>query len=269
MATEAAVLHVTSHSRLSAEDFETASIRSAAPSYVSEAPSYHTLPPPEAVPPYTPRAPNSSTTSAQRPVTTSRQSSSMLPPMIEPRSTFSPGAGLPPLPRRLDMSSAPSLSQFHIAPWSSISNGNPQVRHYQSVANRRVAAASAPPYAARPSSPSSSALEGALRAALGRIHANMNANTSSSALSSEEDDDGRLRPLEDPDLVGEEAAADARRERLARKHGEDVLILEDRRWDFWLEQMRDIDQRERSWNAFRSNLENRSTRRKLTRRFGR
>jgi len=154
--------------------------------------------------------------------------------MIEPRSTFSTGAGLPPIPRRSEVSSAPSLSQFHIPPWSSISSGNPQVRHYQSVANRRVAAASASSYAARPSSSSSSTVEGALRVALGRIQANANANAYSSTSSSEEDDDGRLRPLEDPDLVGEEAAARARRERLARKHGEDVLILEDRRWDFWL-----------------------------------
>ena len=42
------------------------------------------------------------------------------------------------------------------------------------------------------------------------------------------------RPLEDPDLVGEEAAARARSERLANKPVEDVLIREDRRWDHWL-----------------------------------
>ena len=50
------------------------------------------------------------------------------------------------------------------------------------------------------------------------------------------DDEGQteeLRPLEDPYLVGEVAAAKARRERIARETGEDILIQEDRQWD-WL-----------------------------------
>lgn len=41
------------------------------------------------------------------------------------------------------------------------------------------------------------------------------------------------RPLEDPYLVGEQAAAEARRERLSRETGEDLLQREDRQWD-WL-----------------------------------
>ena len=44
----------------------------------------------------------------------------------------------------------------------------------------------------------------------------------------------RLRPLEDPHLVGEEAAARARRARLARENGDEILIREDRRWDWFL-----------------------------------
>lgn len=44
----------------------------------------------------------------------------------------------------------------------------------------------------------------------------------------------RVRPLEDPYLVGEVAAARARRERLARENGDDVLHREDRRWDWFL-----------------------------------
>lgn len=86
------------------------------------------------------------------------------------------------------------------------------------MANRRVAAASA-------SAGPSSAVEGALRAALSRVQA---ANADAS------EEDGRVRHLEDPYLVGEEAAARARNERLARKYEEDILILEDRRWDRWL-----------------------------------
>ncbi|KAH8157520.1 hypothetical protein CIB48_g10735 [Xylaria polymorpha] len=259
MATEALILPGLNPGRLSAEDFETASIRSAAPSYVSEAPSYHTLPPSEAVPAYTPPA-HTSTTTASRASATPRQSSSMLPPTS---SNFAPGAGLPPIPRRSELSSAPSLSQFHIPSWSSIGSGNPQARLYQSVASRRAAAASASSSSVglSSSSSSSSAVEGALRAALGRVNA-------ANAVASEEGEDTRIRPLEDPYLVGEEAAARARNERLARKHGEDVLIREDRRWDWWLAQMRDIEERERGWNAFRANIE-RGNRRGFARRFGR
>jgi hypothetical protein len=40
-----------------------------------------------------------------------------------------------------------------------------------------------------------------------------------------------VRPLEDPYLVGEVAAAQARRERLARESGDDILVREDRQWD--------------------------------------
>ncbi|KAI1178931.1 hypothetical protein F4777DRAFT_593608 [Nemania sp. FL0916] len=253
MSTETLVLPGLNPQRLSAEDFETASIRSAAPSYVSEAPSYHTLPPNEAVPAYTPRVTTSAAAASNR-VAASNQSSSMLPPASEARSSFAPGMGLPPIPRRSEMSSTPSLSQFYISPWSSIGSGNPQARHYQSVANRRVAAASAS------AGPSSSAVEGALRAALNRIHA---ANADAS------EEDGRIRPLEDPYLVGEEAARRARNERLARKDGEDVLILEDRRWDRWLAQMRDVEERGRDWNNFRASVDRgaNNSRRRLTRRF--
>jgi hypothetical protein len=48
----------------------------------------------------------------------------------------------------------------------------------------------------------------------------------------------RVRPLEDPYLVGEEAAARARAERMARESagllGDDILVREDRRWDWFL-----------------------------------
>ena len=45
------------------------------------------------------------------------------------------------------------------------------------------------------------------------------------------------RPLEDPYLVGEAAAAQARRERLARENGDEILIREDQRWDFFLSEL--------------------------------
>ncbi|KAI1434138.1 hypothetical protein GGR50DRAFT_695419 [Xylaria sp. CBS 124048] len=260
MAAEAFVRSGPSIQRLSADDFDTCSIRSAAPSYVSEAPSYHTLPPNEAVPAYTPAATTSTTTSSSRPSTLPRQPASMLPPRPEPRVSFAPGAGLPPIPRRHETSSSTlSLSQFHIPSWSSIGGNNPQARHYQSVANRRVAAASASAGALLSSS--SPFVESALRAAMSRVHA-ADAYTS-------EGGGGRIRPLEDPYLVGEEEAARARTERLASRYEEDILILEDQQWDSWLAQMRDAEERERSWNAFRANLDRENNRRKLTRRFGR
>jgi len=45
-----------------------------------------------------------------------------------------------------------------------------------------------------------------------------------------------FRPQEDPWLVGEEAAERARRERLERERylGEEVLLREDRKWDWFL-----------------------------------
>lgn len=43
-----------------------------------------------------------------------------------------------------------------------------------------------------------------------------------------------MRPLEDPYLVGEDAASKAKQERLARERGDDdVLVREDQHWD-WL-----------------------------------
>ena len=60
-------------------------------------------------------------------------------------------------------------------------------------------------------------------------------------------------PLEDPDLVGAEAAARARAARLyMRRCGdEEALRQEMKSWDFMLGQMGDWRERERSWEQFR------------------
>lgn len=119
--------------------------------------------------------------------------------------------GLPPVPsgpRSSGHDSLPSLGQFRIPSWSSL-NANPNARQYQNVAHRRVAAARS----------NNSAAEGMRRLVLERI---------------EEEERNRFRPLEDPHLVGEAAATRARAERLARENGDDILIREDRRWDFFL-----------------------------------
>lgn len=49
-----------------------------------------------------------------------------------------------------------------------------------------------------------------------------------------EEEASTSRPLEDPYLVGEVAAARARQERLLRESGDDILIREDRQWDWFL-----------------------------------
>ncbi|KXX73526.1 hypothetical protein MMYC01_209409 [Madurella mycetomatis] len=218
---------------LGPEDFETASIRSAAPSYTSDAPSYHsTAPNPDPVPPYSPPARSNPAPSS----TTGRGVSSLLGPDPSPSTNGSAPRryGLPPVPtgplRQPDL----SLSQFRIPSWSSVTS-NPTARQYHNVALRRASAASA--------ASSTASLDGLRRVMLERI---------------EEEERNRVRPLEDPYLVGEEAAARARRERLARESGDDILIREDQRWDWFLAQMKDREERERSWKRFRRDFEKRS-----------
>jgi hypothetical protein len=93
----------------------------------------------------------------------------------------------------------------------------------------------------------------------------------------------RDRPLEDEELVGKEAAEKARQERIG--WGREVLIREDRRWDWLLgeccchliyefvftnarlDQMKDWEEREKSWNKFRVEVEQ-GKRGKLARRLG-
>ncbi|KAI2605223.1 uncharacterized protein GGS25DRAFT_421466 [Hypoxylon fragiforme] len=296
MAAEAAIHNGPSRiERLSPEDFETASVRSAAPSYISDAPSYHsTIPPNESVPAYTPRDQHAPPSSMPPPPRYASSSSySMLNPSapspsptpIPMTSTFAPGAGLPriPSPRRRggggggisssSIAAVPQLNHFSIPSWSSM-NSNPTARLYQRVAHRRVSAAvnggrhshNSSWGSSSSSSSSSGAGSGVATAMIDR----MNAVAAAAAAADDDDADPDMvrRPLEDPYLVGEEAAAKARRERLARqkKPGEDVLYREEQRWDWLLGQMKDWDERDRSWTSFGSPVESRG---RLARRFGR
>ncbi|EON99569.1 hypothetical protein UCRPA7_4869 [Phaeoacremonium minimum UCRPA7] len=223
-----------------AEDFETASIRSAAPSYISEAPSYHSQATTnnEPIPPYSPPAPSSSSSGAAQHTRTSSSAAATL--LLPTSYDFAPSPGLPPIPppapRRPEL---PSLGGFRIPSWSTVTS-NPTARHYHNVASRRVN--------------QTKHLEGIKRMVLERV---------------EEEERNRVRPLEDPYLVGEEAASRARRERLARENGDEILYREDRRWDFFLGQMKDWDERERDrgWKApFRREAET-ATRGRLARRI--
>ncbi|KAH6630357.1 hypothetical protein B0J18DRAFT_98753 [Chaetomium sp. MPI-SDFR-AT-0129] len=305
------------------EDFETASlrsvrsIRSAAPSYTSDAPSYHsTNPHPDPLPAYSPPArststptPGNASSSTSTSTTTQQQQrppaqprngsvSSLLDPFDPP---YEPGTtprryGLPPIPSAppRHQTGLPTVSQFRSPSWSAsatiaagggggssglsgslvgsaVSSGgggsvggggmgaNPTARLYQNVALRRARAASGAaggggyggsPYgggslASSSLSSSTANLDGLMRRVmLERI---------------EEEERNRVRPLEDPYLVGEEAAARARAERIARENrGDEVLIREDRRWDWFLAQTRDREERERSWKRFRRDMDRRS-----------
>ncbi|KAK8102833.1 hypothetical protein PG984_015979 [Apiospora sp. TS-2023a] len=245
--------------RMGADDFETASIRSAAPSYLSDAPSYSTLPPAETVPAYSPRtappysatAPSASTNDRGR----GRDNNSN-----EPRTI-----GLPRVPSPFRRGQDPTLSQYlriGTNPWSSL-HSNPTARHYQAVANRRVASTSTGGSGSGSGSNSNSSSSNAEAVRTVRdTMARMNEEEEQRAAA-------RLRPLEDPHLVGEEAAARARRARLARENGDEILIREDRRWDWFLASLSDMEQRSEQRSSGWKDFENRQRRRATGgRRFG-
>ncbi|KAL2149822.1 hypothetical protein VTH82DRAFT_7498 [Thermothelomyces myriococcoides] len=249
------------------EDLETASvrsIRSAAPSYTSDAPSYHTVNPhPEPLPPYSPPANSNQTPGLPRsgsslldlgpfqPSTTSSSDSSST-------SQSTRRYGLPPVPPgppHPPPTELPSLAHFRAPTWSPASGGssNPTARIYHNVALRRASAASN-----NNNSGSSSRY--------GRGGSNLDGSMLRRILLERIDEEERnglnhIRPLEDPYLVGEEAASRARAERLERERylGDEVLIREDRRWDWFLAQMRDREERERNWKRFRKDAERRTT----------
>ncbi|KAI3395563.1 hypothetical protein diail_1225 [Diaporthe ilicicola] len=230
------------------EDFETASIRSAAPSYISEVPSYHTtVSTTEPIPPYSPPQSSNNNTNT----TAASRSTSLLPS----HTAHIPSPGLPPIPpARSSSSDLPSLGAFRIPSWSV--STNPM---YQRVATRRAQAAM-------------SSGEGLVRNAarvLERV--NEEGGGSGSVTPGGDGDGGRVRPLEDPYLVGEVAAARARRERLARENVDDVLHREDRSWDWFLGQVNEREERSTSsWRPFRRDTTgmHSGSRVKLARRVG-
>ncbi|EGO53640.1 hypothetical protein NEUTE1DRAFT_93136 [Neurospora tetrasperma FGSC 2508] len=187
--------------------------------------------------------PTTTTNAGSRPVAGTRTRAQTTPDTPS-RSTNSsspppPRVGLPPVPSgppsRTDF---PVLGDFRIPSLSSMSS-NPNLRQYQNVAQRRAAA-----------NASTTNLDG-LRRALDRIEEERNnPNPSNNA--------ARPRPLEDPYLVGEEAAAKARRERLARENG-DILIQENHRWDLFLNLTREQEERQPGWRRFRKNMETRTS----------
>lgn len=204
---------------------------------MSDTPSYHsTLPPSEPPPSYSRPVPPSHVMLASTPAQSRQRnagvgssSTSMLPPAT---SNTLRGPGLPPIPDTPTFSQMPQLSQFRIPSWSSLSS-NPQARHYQAVANRRVS---------RDTGRGGSSGGGGDRPAPYNTHHHLphhhhhHQQVLRTTLErvAEDHERERVRPLEDPYLVGEEAAARARRERLARENADEILIQENRRWDLFL-----------------------------------
>ncbi|CAI6093945.1 hypothetical protein V2G26_016891 [Clonostachys chloroleuca] len=215
--------------RYSAEDFETRSIVSAAPSYRSDAPSYHSADlHPDVLPAYTPPANRNEANNSAR-----RRRTAEHPPASQQQTI-----GLPPIPP-LPRAGAPNIHSFRIPTWST--QNAPAARQLHSVVERRLNAALAE--RSNRSTP--------------RYHTLLADAPSSS----------QSRPLEDPYLVGEQAAAQARRDRMNRETGDDILIKEDQHWDCFLAQMREWDAREKNWAKFRRDVDT-GRRRRILRRIG-
>jgi hypothetical protein len=168
---------------------------------VSEAPSYHsTAPSQDVAPTYTATVPTANP-AAETP--SRRVESHMANTTPEP-------LGLPPIPA-LPRSNNSLLQNYRLPTWPTANA--PAAMHYRKVAERRV-------------------VDGRYQNPLQTRHQSQGTHVRQP----EEADNGglaMLRPLEDPYLVGEEAAAQARRERIGRETSSDVLQREDRHWD-WL-----------------------------------
>ncbi|MCJ1238659.1 hypothetical protein MMC14_006650 [Varicellaria rhodocarpa] len=211
----------------SRRDPEAISIRSSAPSYVSEAPTYIST-----VPPSPPPLERTQTASIPTP-------------------TFAPGF------RPIFPSSVSDISnhRFNINEWSSVRSGH-QSRHYQKVADRRATQATMEDHARVQS----------LARGLSTPTAPITGKTDSyfpmtTSFSAEAEIHSATRfPLEDPDLVGPLAAKQARDRRLyLEKHANEQAAMnqESKTWDFMLSQMADWGERERSWEGFRRDVERR------------
>ncbi|KAI9839387.1 MAG: hypothetical protein M1837_002111 [Sclerophora amabilis] len=208
-------------------DPDSTSIRSAAPSYISAAPSYHSAAP--AQPTTTTTA--TTTTLASPPTSTTAITATATSPTRLPNPTYAPGFAPAHLRRGSTNLGELSAHSYSIPSWSSVGSSH-QSRHYHRVANRRATLASAETERA------------ALAAAITTPRAQPPPNSSEDILE------------EDPYLVGSEAAARAKRERLqGMRRGEEALRQEDKAWDFMLKQMADWEERERSWKKFRRELE--------------
>jgi hypothetical protein len=225
------------------DDPDRASIHSACPSYVSDTPTY----------------------------TSHRAPTSLLPP-LSPTSTAQQSRGLPAVRYAPGFTSRdPSANALSIYAngWSSTRTSN-NSRQYNAVARRRANVARADTQAllnslsaVPPSMASSSSTATATQSSTSLSLPSSSAPTptaSSTHLTTYPVTVGSssdpVHPLEDPYLVGEEAADRARASRVYREmclRGDETARYESRSWDFMFGQMADWEERQRSWNVFRKN----------------
>ncbi|KAJ9635926.1 hypothetical protein H2199_008280 [Coniosporium tulheliwenetii] len=205
-------------------DPDSISIRSSAPSYVSEAPTY-----------------------------TSRRTSIPLVPsatygassLVECSSITERGPGLPPMK---DIEN----HNYNISHWSSIHTSQ-QHRQYQNVARRRASKADANSILL--SMTSSGVLAGPSQASSSSTTAPPREGSpprEQAEIQAVEIDITPVSPMEDPYLVGENAARKARASRIYREmclKGDMAIRHEGKTWDFMLAQMADWEERERSWGS--------------------
>ncbi|KAI9678250.1 MAG: hypothetical protein M1817_006195 [Caeruleum heppii] len=199
-----------------AQNTDTSSIHSDAPSYTSATPSYHSSAPRHEPPRIRHR------------------------PLVPPASShphrpspyYAPGFGDRGL--RAIPTSSFDVNKFNVSSWSSMGSSQ-QPRLYQSVAHRRANVASA-------ATERQSMFEAAAQVGRGPSQLPITC--------------AEHRVLEDPHLVGTEAAEQTRRERLLRRRrGDEVLRQEDKAWDFLVRQMAEWEERDKSWARFRKEIE--------------
>lgn len=247
-------------------DPDSISIRSSAPSYVSEAPTY-----------------------------TSRRTSIPLVPsvtygassLVECSSITERGPGLPPVRYAPGFQSRAHGSMkdienhnYNISHWSSIHTSQ-QHRQYQNVARRRASKADANSIllsmtssggsGSGPSAPTAGPSQAFSSSATTPPREGTPPREKSNDIQAVEIDITPVSPMEDPYLVGENAARKARASRIYREmclKGDMAIRHEGKTWDFMLAQMADWEERERSWGIFRNRVENGKRFGKLARRVG-
>ncbi|KAF2019396.1 hypothetical protein BU24DRAFT_119235 [Aaosphaeria arxii CBS 175.79] len=230
----------------SREDPDAASIYSNnAPSYVSETPTYTTIP-------------------TQR---HNNMISSLLPPSTANERT----PGLPDISNFPSRGSAVPGSQVPVLytnSWRSVTS-NVNSRQYLAVARRRANAAANTNVILNSFTVGSSTTNLALRDSREGSPNASSTNVSTQAYPvSLGGPSGSVNPLEDPYLVGEDAARRARAQRVYREmclYEEETTRHESRGWEFMMGQMVDWTEREQNWRHLRSRVANA---RLLTRRVG-
>ena len=203
-------------------DSDSISIVSAAPSYRSEAPPY--------TPPTLPISPCTS------------QSDAAPQPTGLPNRRYALGFQARPHGSVGDL----QMHNYNIASWSSVKTSHAS-KQYENVAKRRA------------QRDKSSVSEFA------QLLPTVSSGSANPSMSSTNNVPGivdvvveqPLNPLEDPQLVGERAAQQAREQRLYRERclrGDEALRNENKGWDFMMAQMADWEERERSWMRFRESV---------------